>query len=82
MEITQVKDNEVPAPMARIDYRKLAEVYNQLAVGRTLKLDPVYNITAFRRTLERRAPAGSFEVFQRRGNCFIKRITEDSMEVV
>lgn len=82
MEIMQVKDSDVPPPMARIDYRKIAEAFNELPVGRTLRLDPVYNITVFRRTLERRAPSGSFEVFQRRGNCFLKRVTADAMEVV
>lgn len=82
MEILDAKDTQVPAPHQRIDYRALAELYNKMAVGQTLKHAPVYNITVFRRNLQRRVAEGSFSVFQRSGHCFIKRLTTAEMEVV
>lgn len=82
MEILDDKRAEIPAPKRRIDYRRLAELYNKMSVGQTLKLDQVYNITLFRANLQRRVAEDGFEVFQRRSSCFIKRLTTAEMEVV
>ncbi len=82
MEILDAKDTPVPAPHQRIDYRALADTYNKMAVGQTLKRPQVYNITMFRRNLQRRVAEGGFEVYQRNGHCFIKRLTTAEMEVV
>ncbi|MBC7198169.1 MAG: hypothetical protein H5U32_02860 [Pseudomonas balearica] len=80
MQIQQVAETDAPAPVKRIDYSALAEHYNALEVGKTLKLDQVYNITLFRQALVRRGLGDEdVEVYQRKGNCFITRKTETLM---
>ena len=81
MDILDDKD-AVPAPVARIDYRKIAEKFNTMEVGDTLRLDKVYNVTAFRRHLERRTAKGALSVHQRHGKCFVKRLSDTPMQVV
>jgi len=73
---------DAPSAKVRLDYGKIAEAYNSLQVGQMLKLDPVYNITAFRRSLERRLDKANFEAFHRGGHCFLKRKSTTPMEVV
>lgn len=78
----EILEQQAPNPLQRIDYRKIAETYNSMEVGKVMRLESVYNITAFRRSLERRLPAGNFDAYQRGKKCFIKRITSVPMEVV
>lgn len=78
-----LEDNSaVPAPKARIDYRAIAEKFNGMEVGKTMRLPKVYNITSFRRNLENRVKPEAINVYQRDGSCFIKRLTSEQMQAV
>lgn len=64
-----------------IDYRDIAERYNDLARGQVLRLPRVYNITHFRRALERRGLTHriDFKVSHQGSNCVIKRLSDVEM---
>lgn len=81
MEILD-QDENIPTAKVRLNYREIAEAYNNLRVGQVLKRGGVYNITSFRKNLERRLEKSNFEVYQRNGACFLKRKTAVLMEVV
>lgn len=80
MQIQQVSETDAPAPVKRIDYVELAQHYNALEVGKSLKLGRVYNTTLFRQSLLRRGLGeGDVHVYQRRGSCYITRKSETLM---
>ena len=80
MQIQQVSETDAPAPVKRIDYVELAQHYNALEVGKSLKLGRVYNTTLFRQSLQRRGLADSdVDVYQRKGSCYITRKSETLM---
>jgi hypothetical protein len=75
--------DEVPAPVRRQDYPAISKAYNEMPVGKALKLPRVYNVTLFRKTLTRHGLEDTdAAVFQRGNACFIQRKTETLMQPV
>lgn len=61
----------------RIDYNAIADFYNRLQVGEALQIEPVYNITLFRRALANRGVKidVDFDAFGKGGKTLIKRVS-------
>lgn len=65
-----------------LDYRGIAERYNALPPGRAFRIARVYNITHFRRALERRGLAHrvDFKVAHQGNHCIIRRLSDVPMD--
>ena len=78
----KIVNNEERSPMQRIDYSKLADLYNRLENGGAVEMDEqVYNITLFKKHLARRGVVigTDFEAFNRDGKTVVKRLTQVAM---
>lgn len=64
-----------------IDYAKLSTMYNESAVGDGVELDKVYNITLFKKALERRGVivGKDVEAFSSGDVTIVKRISTAAM---
>lgn len=62
---------------AAIDYAKLADLYNERAVGDGVVMEKVYNITIFRKNIAGRGlvPGVDFEAFTKDGETVVKRLS-------
>lgn len=73
----------VQAPVKRHDYQAIAKAYNEMPVGKALKMPMVYNITLFRKTISRYGiKEVDANIFQRGKACFIERKSEVLMQPV
>lgn len=66
----------------QIDYAALATHYNALQIGGAVVMDKVYNITLFKRALERRGVVHNtdFQAYNADGKTYVKRLTITRME--
>ena len=65
----------------RIDYDAIADFYNTLQIGEALQINPVYNITLFRRALGNRGVKINidFDAFGKGGKTLVKRLSAARM---
>lgn len=73
-----VKNADAQKERERIDYAAIATFYNNnLQVGEALQIEPVYNITLFRRALNGRGVTSGkdFEAFGKGGKTLVKRLS-------
>lgn len=65
----------------RIDYQAIADFFNRLPVGDALQIEPVYNITLFRRALSNRGVelGKDFDAFGKNGMTLVKRLSTARM---
>lgn len=80
MEVVQ-HSGAAPKKLTRIDYKMLAKLYNNMAVGDCVEMEPVYNITLFKGYLEARKVHENvdFEAWTKDGKTFVKKLTQAHM---
>lgn len=77
-----VSDLPQPQSQAFIDYGALTKKYNELEMTAGLQLEKVYNITLFKRALERRGliHGEDFHAYNKNGSTYVQRLTEKRMK--
>lgn len=77
----KVVNEGAPSALNKIDYNKLADYYNSAEVEGAVEMDEVYNITLFKKALERRGLTldEDFSAFNKDGKTFVKRLSQASM---
>ncbi len=81
MTAERVPRSDTPRPWARLDYRGLAQAYNDLALGQSLRLRKQTNITNFKTALSRRdlEEGTDYRACQRGRHCYLTRLSDTPM---